>query len=91
VLLSLYVPVALNCCVPPREIEGAPGVTEIEVSTGAVTVKVADPLIGPKVAAIVAVPWAALVARPPLPIVAMFVADEDHVTVPVSVCLVPSL
>src|ERR1700733_9638654 len=28
---SLYVPVAVNCCVPPFAIEGAVGVTDIDV------------------------------------------------------------
>jgi hypothetical protein len=34
VLLSLKVPVALNCCVPPTETDGYPGVTAIESRPG---------------------------------------------------------
>ena len=35
VLLSEYVPVAVNCCVPPAWIVGFAGVTAIEFSVGA--------------------------------------------------------
>jgi hypothetical protein len=46
----------VNCWVVPAAIAGLTGLTEIEVSTGAVTVSVADPLIEPEVAVIVDVP-----------------------------------
>ena len=36
VLPSEYVPVAVNCCVPPATIVGFAGVTAIEVSVGGV-------------------------------------------------------
>jgi hypothetical protein len=42
--------------VSPAATVAVAGVTEIEVSTGAVTVSVAEPLIVPEVAVIVAVP-----------------------------------
>ena len=45
VLLSLYVPVAVNCCVAPLAIEGVAGVTAIDTSVAAVTVKTVEPLI----------------------------------------------
>src|SRR5208282_6636110 len=45
VLPSLYVPVAVNCCVVPAAIEGFAGVTAIETSVGAVTVSVVEPLM----------------------------------------------
>jgi hypothetical protein len=52
----LKVPVAVNCCVLPVEIEAVLGVTAMEVNTAAVTVKLADPLIVPEVAVIVVWP-----------------------------------
>jgi hypothetical protein len=66
-------------------------VTEIEVSSGAVTVNVAEPLIVPEVAVTVAVPCAMLVASPPLLTVATEVADDVHVDVLVRFCVVPLL
>ncbi len=57
------------------------GLTAIEVSTAAVTVNVAEPLIVPEVAVIVEVPGAVLVASPPLLTVAIELADEVQVTV----------
>ena len=38
VLLSLYVPVAVNCCVAPFVMDGFAGVTAIDCSVAAVTV-----------------------------------------------------
>jgi hypothetical protein len=67
------------------------GVTEIEVSTAAVTVNVAEPLMVPDLAVIVAVPCAMLVANPALPTVAIVVAEELQVAVLVSVWVVPLL
>jgi len=56
VVPSLYVPVAVNCCVYPAATDAEPGVTANEANTGAVTVNVAEPWIVPEVAAIVVVP-----------------------------------
>ncbi len=39
----LYVPVAVNCSVLPAATEAVEGLTEIEVNTAAVTVKLAEP------------------------------------------------
>jgi len=64
------------------------GVTAIEVSTAAVTVNVAEPLIVPEVAVIVEVPGAMLVASPPLLTVAIELADEVQVAVLVKFCVV---
>jgi hypothetical protein len=72
-------------------IEAVLGVTAIDVSTAAVTVKVADPLIVPEVAVIVAVPWAMLVANPLLLTVAIEVVDDVHVAVLVRFLVVPLL
>ena len=61
----------------------------------AVTVSDVEVVTVPEVAVMVVVPVATLVARPCVPvavlIVAMFVADELHVTVPVRFCVLPSL
>jgi hypothetical protein len=67
------------------------GVTEIEVSTAAVTVNVAEPLMVPDLAVIVAVPCAMLVANPALLTVAIVVAEELQVAVLASVWVVPLL
>jgi hypothetical protein len=64
------------------------GVTAIEVSTGAVTVNVAEPLIVPEVAVIVEVPGAVLAASPPLLTVAIELAEEVQVAVLVRFCFV---
>lgn len=90
VLPSLYVPVAVNCWVVPAAMDGLVGLIEIEVSTGAVTVSVADPLIEPEVAVIVVAPRAIAVASPPLT-VATEPTDELHVAVAVRFCVEPSL
>jgi hypothetical protein len=68
------------------------GVTAIEVNTAGVTVNVAEPLILPKVAVIVAVPCATLVANPVLAlIVATDVFEEVQLAVVVRFCVVPLL
>jgi hypothetical protein len=54
----------VNCCLFPAATDAVVGVTAIEVNAAAVTVNVADPLIVPEVAVIVAVPAATLVAKP---------------------------
>jgi hypothetical protein len=68
--------------------EGAAGVTEIEDSTAAVTVRVVEPLTVPDFAVIVDEPFATPVAKPPLLIVAIEVADEVQVTLLVRFCVV---
>jgi len=68
------------------------GVTEIDASTAAVTVNVAEPLIVPEVAVIVAVPGATLVANPVwILTVATEVFDEVQLAVVVRFCVVPLL
>jgi hypothetical protein len=67
------------------------GVTAIEANTAAVTVKVADPLIAPDVAVIIAVPCARLVANPALLTVAIDAADELQLTLLVRFWVVPLL
>lgn len=63
----------------------------MEVSTAAVTVNVAEPLIVPDAAVIVVDPWATLVASPPLLTVATEVAEDVQVAVLVRFCVVPLL
>ena len=48
VLLSVYVPVAANCCVLPIGTEAFAGVMAIETSVAAATVSVVDPLTDPE-------------------------------------------
>lgn len=95
VLPSLYVPVAVNCCVVPSGIEADGGLTVIETRAGTPTESCAVPTICPSVAEILAVPCPALVASPAVPglllTTATAVEDEFHVTVPVRSCVLPSL
>ncbi len=46
-LLSLNVPVAVNCCAVSLAIEGFAGVTASDTNTAAVTVRPAELLTGP--------------------------------------------
>jgi hypothetical protein len=91
VVPSLNVPVAVNCCVAPLAIEGFVGVTAIDCSVAAVTVRTVEPLMDDDVAVIVEVPTPAPVARPAALIIAVVVVPELHVTVLVRFCVVPSL
>jgi len=96
VVLSLKVPVAVNCRVVPFAMLGFVGVTAIEVRVAAVTVSVVFPETSPKVAVIVMGPPAATdVANPCDPaallIVATAVLDELQVTWVVRSCVVKSL
>jgi hypothetical protein len=83
VLLSLYVPVATNCCGRPLAIDGFTGVTVIDSSVALPTVITVDPTTDPIVALMVLVPVDTAVARPPAAIVATEVFVEAQVTVPV--------
>jgi hypothetical protein len=92
VLESLYVPVALNCCVPPMAIVGVAGVTAIECSVGAGTVIVAWPCTPPlDVAMMFALPAATAVASPEAETIAVDVLSEVHVTVAVRSLVLESL
>src|SRR5438445_376932 len=74
--LSLNVPVAVNCCVAPLEIEGFAGVTAIDTSAAGVTVSSVEPLMLPLVAEIVEVPAPTVVASPVLLMVATVAVPE---------------
>jgi len=64
VLPSVYVPVAMSCCVVPRAKDGFTGVTAIETKVGAVTFRVVEPLMPPLLAVTVVVPTATLATAP---------------------------
>ncbi len=67
-LLSVYVPVAVNCCVNPGATVAEAGVIAMESSAAGVTVSVVNPLTEPSVAVIVADPCATVVATPLKPL-----------------------
>ncbi len=94
VVLSENVPVAVNCCFAPWEIEGLDGVTAIDTRVAGVTVSVVDPDMLPDVAVTVVEPAATDVARPFEPVALLIVAtpvlDELQVTVVVRFCVVLS-
>ncbi len=83
VLLSEYLPVAVNCCVVPTASDGFAGLTVMEVSTGAITFNNVDPLIAFKAALIEVEPTATPLARPEAVIVAAPGFVDVHVTWPV--------
>ena len=93
VLLSVYVPVALNCSVAPCVIVGFAGVTLSEVRVDD-TVSIVDPEIPFRAAWIVAFPGPTLVANPFRPTVLLIVAtvegEELHVTALVRSCVLLS-
>jgi hypothetical protein len=91
VLPSLYVPVATIGSVVPRASEGLARVTASETRTGCPTLSVAEAVIAPDVAVIVAVPIPTPTANPPLEVVATLIADELHVTAFVRSRFVPLL
>jgi hypothetical protein len=79
VLVSEYVPVAVNCSVVPFAIDGLTGVTAIDTSAAAVTVNVAGGLVTPFSAAeICEVPTPTAVATPAELIVATVVVPDAH-------------
>lgn len=90
VLLSLNVPVAVNCFVVPMAMPELLGVTAMETRVAVVTVSEAVPLTDPEDAVIVTVPDPVLVARPAALMEATLRFDDDHVTEG-SCCVLPSL
>jgi len=91
VLVSLNVPVAVNCWVVPLGIEGLAGVTAMDTSVAAVTVSVVEPVTLPCIAEMVVVPGFRADARPAEPIVAAAVFDELQLTALVRFCVELSL
>jgi len=79
VLLSEYVPVAVNCSVSPFAIEGFAGVTAIDTTVAGSTVSVTAGLVIPFSDAVICeLPTPTLVARPAELIVATDVVAEFH-------------
>ena len=63
-LLSVNVPVAMNCWLVPSAMAGIAGVTAIDTSTAGLTVRVVVPVIEPDVAVALVLPTLALAATP---------------------------
>jgi hypothetical protein len=74
VLPSVYVPVALNCCVVPRAIVGLCGVIAIDASTAGFTISGTAALTPPELIPIVVVPVPSVVASPAVPAESLMVA-----------------
>jgi hypothetical protein len=95
VVLSEYVPVAMNCWFVPFAMLGLVGVTAMDTSVAGVTVRVVDPDVLPDVAVIVVEPAATEVADPLEPTALLMVAtpvlDELQVAVVVRSCVVLSV
>ena len=85
----------MNCWVVPIAIEEFKGDNAIEDSAAAFTVSVVEPVTDPRVAVMVVCPALTLVARPFVPAVLLMVATagelEDHATVVVMFCVLPSV
>jgi len=90
VLLSLYIPVAVNCRLLLTATIAGFGVTAIDTSVAGVTVSSVEPVMFPLVAEIADVPVPTVVARPVMPIVATPGVAEAHVTL-ASTCVELSL
>lgn len=90
---SENVPIAVNCCKVPKEIDGLAGVTAIEVTLALVTVSVAPEEMLPEAAVIAELPAAMPMARPGTPLALMLAAAgfaEVHCTELVMFCVLPS-
>jgi hypothetical protein len=92
VVLSVYIPVAVNCCVRPLAIDGFAGFTTIDTSVAVVTVSTVEPTTDPNVALIVLVPAPTAVANPPPALIETVAGvPEAHVTEPVRFWVLLSL
>ena len=89
VLLSLKVPVAVNCFVVPTAMLEFAGVTAIDTNVALFTLSEAVPVTEPEIALIVPDPVPTDVARPEALTVAVPGTDEVHVT-DVKSCVLPS-
>jgi len=88
---SLYVAVAVYCWLMPMPRVKPTGVTEIELIVGAVTVRLVELLMLPRVAEMFVEPAATAVTKPFASTVATAVEDEPQVTSAVRSRLLPSL
>ncbi len=94
VLLSVNVPVAVNCRSLPTATIAVFGVTAIDTTVAGVTLSVAEPKMLPEVAEIVVLcptPPACAVARPPAVTEAAAGFSEAQVTDPVRSFVLPSV
>ena len=82
-VLSVKVPVAVNCCVSPLATEVEAGVTVMDTSSAGMTVRTVEPETLPEVAVMVVVPSPTAVARPVPLMAATVVAELAQVAVPV--------
>ena len=69
----------MSCCFVPLAMLGLVGVTAMDMSAAAVTVRVVEPDMLPFMAVIVVLPVATLVARPALPEALETAATEEFV------------
>lgn len=83
------VPIAVNCCVAPEEIDRVVGVTEIDDKLATVTFTVVEPLTPFRVALIVAVPDATPVTRPFELAVAILISEDAQLAEFVMVSVLP--
>src|SRR5579859_812234 len=88
---SVKVPVAVNCWFVPSGMAGIAGVIAMDTNCAAPTVRVVDPVIGPRLAEIVVPPRPTLAARPVVEIVVTLFSDDDHVTTELKSWVLPSL
>ena len=79
VLPSVKVAKALNCCVVPSGIAALVGVMVRATKAGALTVRAAEPLIGPDVALMLTLPCELLLTKPPGALLATAAEEETHV------------
>jgi hypothetical protein len=91
VVPSLYVPVAVSCCVPPGIIDWFEGVTESDARIAGPTVRIAEAFIEPEVALMDVAPTPVPVAAPPPVIVAIPVLEEVQLTEFVKSFVLPSV
>jgi hypothetical protein len=93
-VMSVKVPMAVNCSARPMGSDGLAGVSVIATTTAGVIIKLTSPMMDPKVAPIVVVPTLTPVANPRLPPTLLMVAtlgsEEAHVTCVVRSCRLPS-
>src|ERR1700730_3634515 len=91
VLPSVNVPVAVNCWVLPLAIDGFTGVTAIDTSVAAVTVRLTPGEVTPLERAVIITgpPAFTPVARPVALIVATVLSDDAQVAVLLRSCVLP--
>ncbi len=91
VVPSWRVPIAVNCCVAPEEIDSLEGVMEMDVRFAVTTFTVVVPLIPSRVALMVADPDATPVTSPVALTVAIVMSEVDQLAELVIVSVLLSL